>query len=270
MWKWILRRLAWFADLRKRDGMFDWSKAVHPMDAYRGYRPVVSDGFHARATEFHYGCDIMYRRQSNGKPELPEFTRGFFCPSGKVHARSILDGTVSRVGPDRAGRIRVVVDHHDLIGRPMATFYTHLARPLVAEGDYVTAGQPVGVVGHTGTDINHLHFEIWLTDLGSGRPQWAVNPEPFLAYMQVWDRSDDSEAGGGTLPPAKSGSPPPPRNAAGNGGAIPGGNTARTIATAGDGAGDDVGTTGNEDIKDSEANVAGALGAEHAIPGGVF
>jgi len=65
--------------------------------------------------------------------------------------------------------------------------YMHLRdRALVAKGDKVTTGQPIGFVGRTGdATACHLHFELW------SAPGWytgghAVDP---LASLKAWDAS---------------------------------------------------------------------------------
>ncbi len=54
------------------------------------------------------------------------------------------------------------------------TWYAHLSAFSVNEGDYVSIGQEIGKVGHTGrATTSHLHYEVH----EHGR---AVNPQPFL------------------------------------------------------------------------------------------
>ena len=54
-----------------------------------------------------------------------------------------------------------------------------LARPLVSEGQTVTAGQVIGVVGSSGHSSGpHLHYEV---HLGDHSPATAVDPVPFMA-----------------------------------------------------------------------------------------
>jgi murein DD-endopeptidase MepM/ murein hydrolase activator NlpD len=65
----------------------------------------------------------------------------------------------------------VVLDH----GNGLATRYAHLSKVLVAPGDLVRRGQPIGKVGSSGRSTGpHLHFEV----LVEGVPQ---NPARFLA-----------------------------------------------------------------------------------------
>jgi murein DD-endopeptidase MepM/ murein hydrolase activator NlpD len=54
-----------------------------------------------------------------------------------------------------------VIDHGIVDGRRVTTLYAHQARFLVAEGQQVRKGQPVGVIGATGYATGpHLHFEV--------------------------------------------------------------------------------------------------------------
>jgi hypothetical protein len=81
----------------------------------------------------------------------------------------------------------VVIDHGAIA--KIATFYTHLEKLLVAKGDHVRAGQPIGVIGADPLDaahLKHLHFEIWL-----GGPQNATDPAPI---MRGWDFVPDPNA----------------------------------------------------------------------------
>ena len=73
-----------------------------------------------------------------------------------VHA--VLDGTVMLVRYATTGYgYHILVDH----GGNFVTLYAHNSKLLVAEGQAVTAGQPIAEVGTTGNSTgNHLHFEI--------------------------------------------------------------------------------------------------------------
>ncbi|GLW34470.1 M23 family metallopeptidase [Actinoplanes regularis] len=64
------------------------------------------------------------------------------------------------------------------------TRYCHQqTRPLVKEGDTVTAGQQIGIVGSTGhSSAPHLHFEV---HLGSRDSATATDPIKFMAQVGV-------------------------------------------------------------------------------------
>jgi murein DD-endopeptidase MepM/ murein hydrolase activator NlpD len=68
----------------------------------------------------------------------------------------------------------------------VATRYCHLVRrPEVAEGDTVTVGQPLGLVGTSGHSSGpHLHFEVHLDVCNKGKcdlsPQNSTDPVPYM------------------------------------------------------------------------------------------
>jgi murein DD-endopeptidase MepM/ murein hydrolase activator NlpD len=68
-------------------------------------------------------------------------------------------------------------------GTKLYTTYNHLSRVLVRNGQNVSAGQRVGLVGQTGEATGpHLHFEVWLGyPWGLGTVANAVNPCAYLA-----------------------------------------------------------------------------------------
>lgn len=82
---------------------------------------------------------------------------------------------------DAAGNY-VVIDGK---GTPYDFMYAHLAEPSpLKEGETVRTGQPIGVVGTTGSSSGcHLHFEMW-----SG-PGWYEGGSPIdpVGYLQKWD-----------------------------------------------------------------------------------
>jgi len=72
--------------------------------------------------------------------------------------------------------IVTVIDHgrRPSDGKHVSTLYAHQSRLLVQEGDFVTKGKVIGLVGSTGFSTGpHLHFEIRL----NGVP---VDPLPFI------------------------------------------------------------------------------------------
>ena len=93
-----------------------------------------------------------------------------------------LSGTVKMAKwQDRAGNY-VVIEAAD----GTAQAYMHLQQPaLVAKGDEVQAGQPIGLVGDTGRATGcHLHFELWTA------PGWyeggsPIDPLPLLQRLDT-------------------------------------------------------------------------------------
>lgn len=71
--------------------------------------------------------------------------------------RAALNGTVEKIAYDHGGYGHyIVMTHPD----GMETLYGHLQYPLVSQGQFIYAGQPVGLGGNTGNSTGpHLHFE---------------------------------------------------------------------------------------------------------------
>ena len=68
----------------------------------------------------------------------------------------------------------VMISH----GNGMYTLYAHLANPTVSEGQAVTVGQQIGVIGSTGHSTGpHLHFEVYI---GGSSSSNRVNPLDYL------------------------------------------------------------------------------------------
>lgn len=71
--------------------------------------------------------------------------------------RAAVSGTVDLISYDHDG-----YGHYVKMSHPdgMETIYGHLQYPIVAQGQFVYAGQPVGIGGNTGNSTGpHLHFE---------------------------------------------------------------------------------------------------------------
>ena len=117
-----------------------------------GYR---TDPFSGEGSVMHTGVDI------SAPPGTP--------------VRATADGLVTYAAWDRGYGQLVVVDH----GGGVETYYAHLSRFAVVEGQEVRRGDQVGAVGSTGrVTAPHLHYEVRL----GGTP---VNPHPYLARAGV-------------------------------------------------------------------------------------
>jgi murein DD-endopeptidase MepM/ murein hydrolase activator NlpD len=138
-------------------------------------RPVsapIGEGFRARGGE-HMGVDLI---ASRGTPiravaagtvihmECDRTERGYDCSH---------DG-----GPgDWPGGCGWYVDIRHA-GNIISRYCHMLDRPLVKEGDQVTAGQQIGLVGSTGHSSGpHLHFEV---HRGSREASSAIDPVAFM------------------------------------------------------------------------------------------
>jgi murein DD-endopeptidase MepM/ murein hydrolase activator NlpD len=96
------------------------------------------------------------------------------APTGApVHATA--DGIVTRAAWSNGYGQLVVVDH----GGGYETYYAHLSRFTVVEGQEVRRGEQIGAVGSTGrVTAPHLHYEVRI----GGAP---VNPHTYLARAGV-------------------------------------------------------------------------------------
>ena len=73
--------------------------------------------------------------------------------------RAALSGLVTMAAPYYGYGNLVIMKHTDKV----ETYYSHLSKCLVHEGDSVIAGEVVGLGGHSGrATTNHLHFEVRL------------------------------------------------------------------------------------------------------------
>lgn len=122
--------------------------------------PITKDGL-------HWPVPSTSRVTSNFNPsrvhpisgEVKPHTGTDIADSGINDAPSVAmqSGTVIYSGwMGTYGNI-VIINH----GNGLQTRYAHLNKPLVGKGEQVDAGQPVGLIGSTGSSTNpHLHFEI--------------------------------------------------------------------------------------------------------------
>jgi len=101
----------------------------------------------------------------------PEFHQGVDLTADYGdQVRAGAAGTIVAAGWDGGFGLKVDIDH----GNGYHTWYAHLSRIDVHQGDYVRKAQPIALVGSTGESTGpHLHYQIML----DGKP---VNPEPYL------------------------------------------------------------------------------------------
>jgi hypothetical protein len=162
---------------------------VWPVPRWNGRAPVVSDGFESprQGLPRHGGVDIMFAREPHDpwRAGTPNGSKAFVMPD-EIVAIAASDGVVWSAGASPRG-FQVVLDHTP---RKVATFYAHLEKLLVAKGDQVRAGQPIGIIGASPLDaehLKHLHFELWL-----GGPSDRVDPAPI---MRRWELASDAAVG---------------------------------------------------------------------------
>ena len=102
----------------------------------------------------------------------PEFHKGVDLEANYGdEVRATAAGTVVSAGWDPGGfGIKVDIDH----GNGYHTWYAHLSRTAVAQGQRVTKGEPIAFVGSTGESTGpHLHYQV----MYDGAP---VDPAPYL------------------------------------------------------------------------------------------
>lgn len=85
------------------------------------------------------------------------------------------DGTVTEAGFEHSMGIYVVIDH----GEGLKTLYSHCHELCVIQGEQVTQGQKIALVGNTGDSTgNHLHLEVHQNDQ-------MVDPAPLLGVQDL-------------------------------------------------------------------------------------
>jgi hypothetical protein len=161
---------------------------VWPVPRWNGRTPMVSDGFDSPRPGLprHGGVDLMFARVPSDpfKVGSPNGSKAFVMPDG-LSALAASDGVVWSAGPMPTG-LAVVIDHSPT---KAATFYAHLEKLRVAKGDRVRAGQPIGTIGASPQDaehLKHLHFELWL-----GGPSDRIDP---AQVMRGWEVLPDPNA----------------------------------------------------------------------------
>lgn len=85
------------------------------------------------------------------------------------------DGTVTEAGFEHSMGNYVVIDH----GEGLKTLYSHCHELCVTQGEQVTQGQKIALVGNTGDSTgNHLHLEVHQNDQ-------LVDPAPLLGVQDL-------------------------------------------------------------------------------------
>jgi murein DD-endopeptidase MepM/ murein hydrolase activator NlpD len=120
-------------------------------------------------------------------------TSGFGMRWGRKHAGIDFDVVGADTAPVVAAADGIVVRsyysssygnciiiRHNIRGKQYETLYAHLNNRQVKEGQKVSKGQFIGMMGNTGRSTGpHLHFEIHHPHWAAGQP-YAVNPALYL------------------------------------------------------------------------------------------
>jgi len=145
---------------------------VWPVDA-----GIFSSEFGRRARDNHKGIDIA---ADVGEP---------------VHATA--SGEVIYAGDGLRGYGNVVILRHD---RNMSSLYAHNSELKVRQGDHVTQGMVVSLLGNTGRSTGpHVHFEVREGDV-------AVNPRSVLPRPTFGQVADGRAIAAGRMLTARSSS----------------------------------------------------------------
>jgi murein DD-endopeptidase MepM/ murein hydrolase activator NlpD len=116
------------------------------------------------------------RRSYNEGPYIYFHTGLDFCGGVGLEVRAPAPGRVTFAGPLIVRGNAIMLDH----GWGVNTGYMHLSEILVEEGDFVEAGQVIGLVGGTGRVTGaHLHWEVWVGGFQVNPASWleAVFPQ---------------------------------------------------------------------------------------------
>lgn len=120
--------------------------------AYSPIKGKIISPFGYRGNHRHTGVDIKLQRGDT--------------------VRAVCDGEVSKAAPYYGYGNLVILKH----ANNTETYYAHLSKYLVEEGQNVVAGEVIGLVGRTGrATTDHLHFEVRLNKV-------PKNPENYFAY----------------------------------------------------------------------------------------
>lgn len=109
---------------------------------------------------------------------VKEFHRGvdYAVPVG-TPVPSAGDGQIIKVFTDKAYGLHYIVDHGVVSGNRVLSLYGHLSEPIMLKGQWVKAGQIIGLSGNSGNaEGPHVHFEVLA---GKHRP---VNIYPGYYY----------------------------------------------------------------------------------------
>lgn len=124
-----------------------------------------------------FGCTTVV--QEPWSPEcptdLPRFHSGIDLAAAEGTQVFAAESGWASLAYNPGGYGRFVVITH---GARLSTLYGHLQSALVGAGEWVRAGQPIGLMGSTGNSTGpHLHFEVRL----GGVP---VDPVPYVRAGQ--------------------------------------------------------------------------------------
>ena len=160
-----------------------WAPTAH--DHFYFARPIAADEVNWPVADYRYGGkffeDVIHTGvdipATKGTPVLAAGS-GSVVWAGYGVYRGGIDET------DPYGKAVVIRHEFGYQGQALYTIYGHLDQIDVAEGQYLTTGEQLGLVGETGRVTGpHLHFEV---RLGENSYFSTRNPELWLAPPVGW------------------------------------------------------------------------------------
>jgi murein DD-endopeptidase MepM/ murein hydrolase activator NlpD len=115
------------------------------------------------------------RRSYNNSDYIYLHTGVDFCGGEGLPIMAPADGVVVFAGPLTVRGNATIIDH----GHGIYTGYWHQSEINVSEGETVTKGQQIGLVGETGRATGaHQHFEVWANGVQVDPIDWLQNIYP--------------------------------------------------------------------------------------------
>ena len=160
--------------------------AVSPHDHFYFIRPIPANEVNWPLPSYRYG-GIFFANVVHSGVDIPssEGTPIVAAGNGKVIWADWGFFSGWRENKDDPYGMSVVIEHDfGYKGQPLYTVYAHMSRIDVVDGQWVQAGEQLGLVGDTGqTTGPHLHFEIRLAE---NTFYHTRNPELWIAPPQGW------------------------------------------------------------------------------------
>lgn len=169
-----------------RPPLYDIPWAPTPYDHFYFARPIAADEVNWPAADYRYG-GVFFENVVHTGVDIPAplGTPVLAAADGKVvWAGYGLYGGVPGDLNDPYGRAVMIQHNFGYQGKRLFTVYGHLKEIFVPRGQYVFAGDLLGLVGDTGfTTGPHLHMEIRWGEWGFFD---TLNPELWLVPPQGW------------------------------------------------------------------------------------
>ncbi len=175
--------------------------APTPYDHFYFARPIAADEVNWPAADYRYG-GVFFENVVHTGVDIPAplGTPVLAAADGKViWAGYGLYGGIPGDRSDPYGRAVMIRHDFGFQGQRLHTVYGHLDEVFVPNGQYVSAGDVLGLVGETGFVTGpHLHMEIRWGEVGFFD---TLNPELWLVPPQGWGVlvARISRTGGGDL-----------------------------------------------------------------------